>query len=686
MSNGTASITVPSTTTNITENDTVVSFAIASTPSISEDLAETATFTVDLTGTLAAGETASVVVNLGAGSATDAVDYDAFEQAIIDAAALESGVSYDAGTNTLTFDSTSDGSFSFDVTAIDDADIEGTETIIADLSNATVTNGTASITVPSTTTDITENDVPDFPAGLAYSIAGGGGTGAFLYGIDLATGATFQIGAVVVNGNDKAQFSSLTLNPVDGYLYGLADQGSLNGFVRVNAATGEAELLVSNSLFNTSTSGMAFDSAGNLFIAINKTIYQIDTADLEPSHTLVIGDLQPVSSFTNGGVAIDSMAYDESTDSFYFVSGSQLYSIDNGDTGVIATAIGSGIGDTIDGLSFDESGTLWGADNLGTIYRIDTSSGTGTIVATISNSDVTNSGIHSLAISQVDPGTYVTLAEGANIHTQYYSFDALNQNNVLASADIGLAADSDVTIDITGRTINVTQSVSGDPVDVVAIRVDASADITVDGFDQTDVFTRDGSPSTVTITDAEGGTIQTGEADDVVTITAADAGLVTSVDETFTVTTDGGDDLITLNNLLDTSYIINTGEALDSSGNLIQNGTDVDTVAINIDTNFDLGDGSLSLSNVEILDISGSGNDTLTLSAADVLDASDGTNTLIILGDVGDSLASNDTWSLAAEPVLGVDGTSYNAYTFDTGTGIATLLVDPNVNINTIVD
>lgn|GEM_PF-2474487 len=495
----------------------------------------------------------------------------------------------------------------------------------------------------------------------------------------MATGATFQIGQVVVNGNDKAQFSSLTLNPVDGYLYGLADQGNLNGFVRVNTATGEAELLASNPLFNTSTSGMAFDGVGNLYMAINNSIYQIAAADLD---SFVISDLTLASSFTNSGVKVDSLAYDQSTDSFYFVSGSQLYSIANDFTGA-ASKIGTGIGDTIDGLSFDESGTLWGADNLGFIYRIDTSTGTGTLVSTISNSDVTNSGIHSLAISTVQPGTYVTLTEDVDSHTQYNSFDSANNNDVLTPADSGLAVDSDVTIDITGRTIQLTQTDTTDPVDAVAIRVDAAADITVDGFDQTDVFTRDGAPSTVTITDAEGGTIQTGEAADVVTITAADADLVTNADETFTVTTDGGDDLITLNNLMDTSYNINAGEALDTNGDLVQNAMDVDTVGINIEGNFDLGAGSLSLSNVEILDISGMGNDTLTLSAADVLGASDDTNMLIIHGDVGDSLASSDTWS-SAGTMEGVNGIIYDAYTFDTGDEIATLLIDPNINITNI--
>ncbi|MAV31528.1 MAG: hypothetical protein CL866_04390 [Cycloclasticus sp.] len=147
---------VQNDTTNITENDTALSFAIASTASISEDAAETATFSVSMTGSLAPGETASVDIGLGPQSATDGADYTAFLAAVSAAAALEPGVSYSAGT--LTFDSSFDGQFDFTVDAINDSVVEGTETIVGQLSNASVSNGTASITTASTTTDITEND------------------------------------------------------------------------------------------------------------------------------------------------------------------------------------------------------------------------------------------------------------------------------------------------------------------------------------------------------------------------------------------------------------------------------------------------------------------------------------------------------------------------------------------------
>ncbi|MCG2634230.1 MAG: retention module-containing protein [Gammaproteobacteria bacterium] len=515
---------------------------------------------------------------------------------------------------------------------------------------------------------INDNDVAEFPAGLAYSVAGGGNTGAILYGIDLETGATFAIGPVVVEGNDKAQFSSLTLNPDDGYLYGLADQGNLNGFVKINPATGEAELISTDSLFNTSTSGMSFALDGTLYMAVDDDFYIINPET---------GDYgAPIASFNNSGVSVDAFAYDSGSDTFFFVSGSQLYSMKEGDT--TATAIGPGIGDTIDGLSFDESGSLWGTDNLGTIYLIDTTTGVGTVVATISNSDVTNSGIHSLAISILEPGTYVTLTDagGTETHTEWYAFDPALVVDNLDETDTGFT-DTDTSVDVTieGRTVTVTQSGPSD-VDEVAIRVDSSADVTVDGFEQTDVFTRDGSPSSVTVTDAERGTIQTGEGDDVITVDASAAGGAVAGGEIFVIDTDGGDDTITLSDLVDSSYIVNAGEGLDGGGNPIDIDTDIDTVVI--DGNIDLGAGPLSLSNVEVLDITGSADNTVTLSVVDVLDATDTSNTLVILGDSGDVVESGDTWT--ANGTQDFDGVTYDAYI----SGGATLLVDSDLDVSGI--
>jgi hypothetical protein len=126
-----------------------VDFSVTSTPSISEDSAETATFTVSLKGDpLTGSNTASVDIAVS-GTATSGTDYSDFIAAINTAASAATGVTFD-GVDTLTFDSsfnggTGTGDFTFTVTAVDDPAVEGSETIVATLSNPTVDSGTATI-------------------------------------------------------------------------------------------------------------------------------------------------------------------------------------------------------------------------------------------------------------------------------------------------------------------------------------------------------------------------------------------------------------------------------------------------------------------------------------------------------------------------------------------------------------
>ena len=128
---------------------TETTFAIDATTSISEELTETATFTVTLGGVaVTGGDTASVDIS-ASGSAVSGTDYDNFISAISTAADATTGVSFD-GVDTLTFDSTfnggtGEGDFTFTVDAIDDQAVEGSETIVATLSNASVTTGTVEI-------------------------------------------------------------------------------------------------------------------------------------------------------------------------------------------------------------------------------------------------------------------------------------------------------------------------------------------------------------------------------------------------------------------------------------------------------------------------------------------------------------------------------------------------------------
>ena len=159
---GSSSIGTDLAEVEITELDAAVSFDITVTPgSISEDLEEAATFTVTMSGTLLAGNTATVDIGLiadldGDAQATDGVDY---LEALFDA--ITAGV---AGTDivfdgtTLTFTGGGDTTFDFTATAQDDSAVEGTEDINVQLTNDTVVFGSSSIGTDLAEVEITERD------------------------------------------------------------------------------------------------------------------------------------------------------------------------------------------------------------------------------------------------------------------------------------------------------------------------------------------------------------------------------------------------------------------------------------------------------------------------------------------------------------------------------------------------
>ncbi len=139
--------------------DQDITFAIsADVEAISEELAQAATFTISRSGgTLNDGNLASVTI-AASGSATGGTDYDpALAAAIATAAAATEGVTFDSATGRLTFSGAAD-TLTFTLTAVDDDAIEGPETIVATLSDAAITFGTASIVTPSDAVTLTESD------------------------------------------------------------------------------------------------------------------------------------------------------------------------------------------------------------------------------------------------------------------------------------------------------------------------------------------------------------------------------------------------------------------------------------------------------------------------------------------------------------------------------------------------
>ncbi|MBL4601464.1 MAG: proprotein convertase P-domain-containing protein [Emcibacteraceae bacterium] len=94
----------------------------------------------------------------------------------------------------------------------------------------------------------------------------------------------------------------------------------------------------------------------------------------------------------------------------------------------------------------------------------------------------------------------------------------------------------------------------------------------------------------------------------------------------------------------------------------------LDGSGINLDLSTD------TIINMEVIDLTGSGNNSLTLTLQDLLDATDSDNQLIIDGNAGDSVtSSNEGWSQGADQ--NIDGVTYHTYTAGTGT----LLIDEDV-------
>ena len=116
----------------------------------------------------------------------------------------------------------------------------------------------------------------------------------------------------------------------------------------------------------------------------------------------------------------------------------------------------------------------------------------------------------------------------------------------------------------------------------------------------------------------------------------------------------------------------------DTTFQRVDGGTGTDTLRIDgAGTTLDLtAVSNLKITSVELVDLTGSGNNSLSLKASDVLDLSETTNTLKVLGDTGDAVNANEfAWT--------DNGSSggFHKYTL----GHATLLIDDDVtqNINT---
>ncbi|NIR40382.1 MAG: hypothetical protein GWN07_31605, partial [Actinobacteria bacterium] len=214
LANDTATVTIV--------DDDVVTFGITSTPSVTEEGLGVAVFTLDFGGiALGAGQVASVVVT-PTGTAADGVDHAAFDAVLTAAAGATPGVTYVAATNTLSFDGTlfTTTSFAFSVAVIDDALVEGTETIEVTLSGVVGANLDAARAVATTTITEADNTAPVINAQL--------------FTIDENSAAGTAVGALVATDPDVAVGQFLTYSIIG---------GNAAGAFAIDPATGQLTVL-----------------------------------------------------------------------------------------------------------------------------------------------------------------------------------------------------------------------------------------------------------------------------------------------------------------------------------------------------------------------------------------------------------------------------------------------------------
>ena len=351
-----------------------------------------------------------------------------------------------------------------------------------------------------------------FPSGLSYTIAGvGGGGGAAssnLYAVDLESGASVLIGPVTVEFNgktfDKLETSGLTLNPDDGFLYGIAKDGNFTGIIKVDPVTAEAVVIVEDMVFNTGAAGLSFASDGTFWLAIGNEIGTVNLAVDDPA-------IGPVGTFT---VVVD-LAKNISVDGFaiqpdggggsvaFFGNGTTLYKVVDLDGTPIVTLLNADVGISLDALSFDDNGGLWGADNQGQIISIDTETGIGTPVTTIANNEITSSGLSSLAISIEDPGTYISvfsaMAASLAAYTVFVDQTEFSGSAFLDDASTTTGLTEFDSYLFTSREVTVERVGDGDPATVDPLIITDNSDPLSD--DITDITLRNDDDLMVTIND-----------------------------------------------------------------------------------------------------------------------------------------------------------------------------------------
>jgi len=226
-------------------------------------------------------------------------------------------------------------------------------------------------------------DMIEASSNILYASSGPASNGIVLT-VDMQTGTGTLLGS-----SQFIEVTSLSVNPTNNILYGLAPESGQTRIIRINAGGGDAYELFPTNL--PSLSGIAFNSAGTLYACQQAGgIYTFDLAN--GNSTLV----------TTANIDLTAIAFHPTTGVLWaakrvFIGSGkdEVYTIDlsTGD----ATLIGeTGFGTMTNDLAFDGSDVLYGifgvGNQVGSLITINTSDGTGTLLGETGFAHITGLG------------------------------------------------------------------------------------------------------------------------------------------------------------------------------------------------------------------------------------------------------------------------------------------------------
>ena len=193
--------------------------------------------------------------------------------------------------------------------------------------------------------------------------------------IDPVTGAGTIVGASTFN-----EVASISINPVDGKIYGLAAGTSSSDLLKINAEEGDAHLYFTLNI--TQLAGIAFDTSGVLYgIARTGELYTIDLTNGSTNFVVdAIGSYLSITFHpeTNELWATSRAVAPPNKDAIFKVN------LTTGDTTIVGH---TGLNKQTNCIAFDENLNLFGvigtSGELNDFISIDSETGVGTIVGSV---------------------------------------------------------------------------------------------------------------------------------------------------------------------------------------------------------------------------------------------------------------------------------------------------------------